>query len=360
MNSPTLIYCADGNRKYAAIALRYGLKYGAQLPNTIYFAPYFTDQNWRKPDRERYMSALAQYRPALATVLDYEREDQYEEVLSWAYQAAEYVTQAIIIIPKVPGKVDGIPRYIRGKPVRLGYSVPTKFAGTSVPAWEFNTGHEVHALGGSPQEQYRLATMMNITSADGNYISRMANKYNQFFSAGKMSAKNGHFPRVAESVFGFVEKDCCYFAFELSVMNVRALWSGCRATIRFAVEGDLPRIKQIANQWKNELGYVMLPALRESITRRNLVVAEYNGRVVGFVNYRACKDGWQTVYEIAIDRARRGEHIGAGLLAAVPAPIRLKCTTDNPANAFYERMGFICTGSEDGRKRRLNLWQRDD
>lgn len=90
--TPVLIYCADGNRRFAEIAIRNGYMYGAQLPNTVYFDPYFVDQDWRKPNRIRYMIALAQHRPALATVLDWEREDQLPEVLDWAEEASQYVT----------------------------------------------------------------------------------------------------------------------------------------------------------------------------------------------------------------------------------------------------------------------------
>ena len=52
---------------------RHDYDYGAQLPNTVYFPPVFTDQNWRKPDRPGYMAAVERYHPALATVLDWER-----------------------------------------------------------------------------------------------------------------------------------------------------------------------------------------------------------------------------------------------------------------------------------------------
>jgi hypothetical protein len=81
---PELIYCAAGNRRFAEIAIRNGFTYGAQLPKTIYYTPEFVDQNWRKPDRMKYMNALAQYRPRLATVLDLEYPHQFAEVLSWA------------------------------------------------------------------------------------------------------------------------------------------------------------------------------------------------------------------------------------------------------------------------------------
>lgn len=364
-----LIFCAGKSITNAATAIRYGFKYGAQLPNRVHFAPDFADQDWRNPDRDAYMTALAEHRPALATVLDFERADQFDEVLAWAREAAQYVTEAVIIIPKVIGDIDRIPYSVNGKPVRLGFSVPTEFAGTSVPAWEFGR-REVHLLGGSPHEQHRLAKLMNVKSADGNYILKQAGS-NRFFSAGRlMKAKNRRFPMLRESVFGDVKQDTPYLAFELSCMNIQAMWAGCQAMVRFAVSADIPSIEKIARQYRNELGYVRRVSLVESMTlRRNLVVAEYNGQVVGFVNYRACKAypnsenpdrriAWSTVYEIAVDRARKGEHIGAGLLAAVPNPIRLKCTTDNPANTFYERMGFTCTGTEDGRKRRLNRWEK--
>lgn len=350
-----LIYCAAGNERFKNIAVRYGLRYGAQLPATVYQSPYFADQDWRNPDRAKYMAALEVYQPEIATVLDLERDEQFSDVMAWAFEAAQHVKQAVIIIPKAQGIVSRIPEFIAGKSIRLGYSVPTKYAGTSVPSWEFGR-RPVHLLGGSPKEQLRLRRYFNVASIDGNYINKMAVEYNQFFSAGKHAGNNGNYPRL-DKVYGKVTADAPYLAFELSCMNLRAAWAGCEASIRFAIEDDLPHIKKLANQYKQELGFVMLPALRESMARRSLIVATYAGRVVGFVNYRACRDGWQTIYEIAVDRARRGEHIGAGLLAAVPQPIRLKCTTDNQTNQFYEAQGFNHAGVEEGRKRRLNLWQ---
>lgn len=129
-------------------------------------------------------------------------------------------------------------------------------------------------------------------------------------------------------------------------------------TTRKAEEADLHAIKQIANRYKSELGYVMWPALRESMARGTLLVAvdAAHGGVVGFVNYRARRDGWHTIYEIAA--SQKGHGVGRVLIDAVPRPTRLKCTIDNDANAFYERVGFAYVGTEDGRKRALNVWQR--
>lgn len=167
-----LIYCAAGNPRFAQIAIDAGFHYGAQLPATIYHPPYFVDQNWRKPNRTRYMAALAEHKPHIATVLDLEREDQLPEVLDWAHEAAEYV-QIVVIIPKAHGVIDYLPRTIGNAEVRLGYSVPTKFAGTELPVWEF-ADWPVHLLGGNPQNQLRIAHYLNVRSADGNAAQKAA------------------------------------------------------------------------------------------------------------------------------------------------------------------------------------------
>lgn len=348
-----LIYCADGNKRFAGIALRYGLTYGAQLPNKVHHAVAFADQNWKKPDRRAYMDALKEHRPRLATVLDYERAEQLNEVISWAWEASQFVSEAVIIIPKVMNDIDRIPHTIAGKQVRLGYSVPTRFAGTEVPLWQFGN-RPVHLLGGSPQKQHALARYLNAVSADGNYLQKVAIQ-NMFFCASRPTwSSNGIYPKLEDSPLGKIEQDSIYVTFELSVMNLKALWLNAPCLVRFAVESDLQAVKKIANQYKDELGYVMLPALRESLARKTLIVAEQNGFVVGFVNYRACRDGWQTVYEIAVDKRHAGQHIGAALLACVPKPIRLKTTVDNEAaRAFYARQGFCEVERETGRKREL-------
>jgi ribosomal protein S18 acetylase RimI-like enzyme len=354
---PELIYCAAGNKRFAEIAIKHGFRYGAQLPNTVYNSPYFVDQDWKNPVFDDYINALDIHRPDLATVLDWEYDEQFSEVIRWAEAAAPFV-KTIIIIPKVMGGIDRIPRTIKGKPVRLGYSVPTSYAGTQLPTWEFN-GWDVHLLGGSPKEQLKLSHYMNVASADGNYAQKMAIKFNQFFVGGTAHwANNRWWPKLQESKLGHIGNDAIYLAFELSCINIRALWHGCTATIRFAVIDDIPKIKKIANQYKNELGYVMIPNLKRAIQKSELYVAEYGHQIVGFCNWHRRRDGWSTIYEIAVDRARTGEHIGRALLEAVPSPRQLKCTIDNlSANQFYEHVGMILTGIDPGRKRLLNIWK---
>jgi len=349
-----LIYCAAGNERFGRIAIEQGFTYGAQLPNTIYHQPHFVDQNWKQPNREEYMQALETHKPALATVLDWESAEQFDEVMAWAGEAAKHVAE-VIIIPKVMGGIGRIPETVNGKPVRLGYSVPTTFGGTALPLWEFGN-RPVHLLGGSPKKQLELRRYMNVVSADGNYAQKMATQYNQFYACNGMArTKDRYWPRLAE--LHPIDHDAPYHAFTLSCINIRAEWAGCRAYIRYGVESDLSAIQKIAYQYRSELGRVMRPALQTAITKRELYVAEYMGQIVGFINWHKRRDGWSTVYEVAVDKAHTNKHIGVSLLNAVPLPRRLKCTTDNPANAFYKQQGMAHVRTEDGRKRPLNVWE---
>ena len=53
MAIPEIIYCADGNERFARIAIDAGFTFGAQLPNTVYYPPEFTDQNWKAPNLDQ-------------------------------------------------------------------------------------------------------------------------------------------------------------------------------------------------------------------------------------------------------------------------------------------------------------------
>lgn len=356
--TPTLIYCASGNKRLADIALEYDFRYGAQLPATIYHAPYFVDQNWRKPERDKYMVALAEHRPALATVLDWERDEQFDEVLAWAGEAARYVSEAVIVIPKVMGGIDRIPHAISGKPVRLGYSVPTKFAGTELPLWEFGD-RPVHLLGGSPKAQLTAARYLNVQSADGNYVQKQAVQRNQFYVPTRVAwSTNGHFPRLSDCFMGGINEDAPYHAFRLSCINVSNAWRDLRHAIRYGVPRDWDEINTIARQYSQELGFVRRVSLLEAMVRYEVYVAFSGANLIGFVNWHKRRDGWRTVYEIAVHRDWRGRGVGKALMRAVGQPVRLKCPVDNASNRFYEGLGMNIARTETGRVRALNVWER--
>lgn len=219
-----VIYCADGHRRFAEVAIDAGMLYGAQLPGTVYYAPYFADQDFKNPNRAAYMEALVDHRPHMATVLDWERWDQLDEVLAWAEEAAQHV-EVVIIVPKVHGGIAYLPTTIAGKPVRLGYSVPTRYGGTPVQVAEFAAweGDGVHLLGGSPEKQMGLyRTLGNVRSIDGNMAKKMAHRC-MFWSLGLRSAKNPHWPSLSEAG-GWVGLDANLEAFRRSCANIMQAW----------------------------------------------------------------------------------------------------------------------------------------
>lgn len=212
-----LIYCAAGNREMAEIAIDHGWRYGAQLPAKVYYRPYFIDQDFENPDREKYMAALAKYRPHMATVLDWQHMNQLEEVLSWSEEAAQYVSY-VVIIPKVPGEIGRIPERVGGKPVRLGYSVKTKYASTPCQLYEFGD-RPVHLLGGSFEQHMALIEVLNVWSIDTNYHMLQANS-GRFFAYDTGYGRNRHWPTIKES-FGVYprERKANLEAFRLSCIT---------------------------------------------------------------------------------------------------------------------------------------------
>jgi hypothetical protein len=207
-----LIYCGGGNKRFAQIAMDHGFLYGSRLPATVYGPLHFADQDWRKPNRSAYMAALARHRPYMASVMDLEQEEQLDEVLSWANEAAQHV-RVVMLIPKVFGIIPRLPRRIGNADVRIGYSVPTSHGGTELPVWEFS-GWPVHLLGGSPGDQMHLAHYMDVVSADGNMPMKVATRFCQYWDGGWKDI----------DVTGYNGGDVPYEAFRLSCKNIMQAW----------------------------------------------------------------------------------------------------------------------------------------
>jgi hypothetical protein len=221
---PDVIFCAEASERLVRLATGAGMLWGAQLPMLASkaFAPVtFADQNWREPDRARYMAALGRFRPKLATVLDWEREEQLAEVLDWAEEAAQWV-EVVIVVPKVVGGVERIPETVAGKPVRLGYSVPSRYSSTPVPVEEFGK-RPVHLLGGSPHAQMYFSRQMNVRSVDCNYMIGMA-KRGQVWVPGYAWATSARFGPQLRELGLRGSGGPFYLAFELSCANVVDAW----------------------------------------------------------------------------------------------------------------------------------------
>lgn len=204
----------------AQIAIDAGFEYGAQLPGTIYFRPYFVDQDWKKPNKEAYIKSLQLHKPYMASVMDWETSEQFPTVIEWAEEAAKYV-EVVIIIPKVPGEIYRIPREIGGKQVRLGFSVPTKYGGTDLYLAEF-AGWPVHLLGGSPARQMELVHYLDVKSADGNMAKKMAHR-NMFWTRSPKGKNQWNTIKQSDGV-NWGGGNPNFEAFRRSCKNVMAAW----------------------------------------------------------------------------------------------------------------------------------------
>src|SRR5271166_393763 len=108
--------------------------------------------------------------------------------------------------------------------------------------------------------------------------------------------------------------------------------------------------KQIADRFRQELGFHTAQAFRDSSNRGELLVALKGSDPVGFVRFRHRRDHRTTLYEIA--SILQGAGVGRGLIsvlitrcrAAASEEIQLKCPIELPANLFYSRLGFILRG----------------
>jgi hypothetical protein len=235
-----LIFSSGGTPRFAEIAMRHGWLPGARLPCTVYADKlHFADNEYQDFERDPYVEAIKIHRPKLATLVDLERWDQIDEVIQLGKDIAPYVQEALIVIPKVNGIIKHLPREIGGLPVWLGYSIDTSNGGTKVPIREFEDW-DVHLLGGSPQEQMRLAQgwtprtdmalmldapvyNLNVVSVDTNYHQERANRHVAFWVNGTSRDKNRYFPRLS-SIGNHTRQDGIYIAFEMSCINIMQAW----------------------------------------------------------------------------------------------------------------------------------------
>lgn len=187
-----VIYCGANNQQFARVAYSCGFYYGARLPGCIPgdVPLFFADQDWKNPDMDTYVEAVGRYKPVVASVLDWEREDQWDLVMEWADRVSGYV-ESVMFIPKIVGSISRIPLRVNNADVILGYSMPTKFGATQVMPWEFE-GRKVHLLGGSPHSQMRewmyMSSYCDIVSVDGNMSLKMATKYRKYWERGRWVA----------------------------------------------------------------------------------------------------------------------------------------------------------------------------
>jgi GNAT superfamily N-acetyltransferase len=103
---------------------------------------------------------------------------------------------------------------------------------------------------------------------------------------------------------------------------------------------------------------MIFETLNESAERGELMLVDG-----GLCHWHLRRDGQLTIREIIVLPERRGQGVGAALLARLRATegassLFAKCPAELPANGWYSRMGFECEGTETTRSgRELNLWR---
>lgn len=108
----------------------------------------FLDMHWEEPDFGHLLDAAEWHRPKYAIGGDYDGEN-YETVHDRARRLRE-LADNVIVVPHEPGEVERVPEWCV-----VGYSVPSAYAGTDAPVWEYRD-RDVHILGGTPHGQLEL------------------------------------------------------------------------------------------------------------------------------------------------------------------------------------------------------------
>ena len=197
------------SRAATQIAERHGWMAGARYTNLRDVRHVrqaaFLDIDWKRYDFERHIHAANAVRPVMTVARDVERASELDEILEQASCLAKYC-QRVIVVPKDPDlapHLSSIPRQFL-----LGYSVPTRYAGTSIGPARFGR-RQVHLLGGRPDVQRQLGRVMNVVSLDCNRFTLDARFGDYFDGETFRPHPEGSYERCLED----------------SIVNINKLWA---------------------------------------------------------------------------------------------------------------------------------------
>src|SRR5262245_7707935 len=216
-----LVWCQGGNPRSARLAVAAGWWYGFRSDSNHYadeLGPVaLVDVRWdARVDWPRHLDVVARLRPYLAAVPDVLAPAEFDRALRQAEQLAAHASP--LVVPKCYGLTADLPREFRGRPVVLGFSVPTSYGGTPLPVWEF-AGWPVHLLGGNARRQVEYCSYMRVVSADGNLAWRLARR-------GIVVTPRGTAGRTLRDADGvrWPGPDAPLEALRRSLVNLRQFW----------------------------------------------------------------------------------------------------------------------------------------
>ncbi len=150
------------------LAMQHGWLPGARYTNLRDVRRFdrlgFLDIDWASYDFGRHLRAAEATRPMMTVAQDIQDIADLDKILDQARNLLRYCEQ-VIIVPKDIRMEDRLTELVPSEFV-LGYSVPTRYGGTTLPLRSFKG--PVHLLGGRPDAQARLANSIHVTSLDCN------------------------------------------------------------------------------------------------------------------------------------------------------------------------------------------------
>ena len=197
------------SRRVWKIAKKYGWLPGARYTNLRDVREVdrlgLLDIDWKQYSFKRHIEAARATCPQLTVARDVTDASRLVEILDQADRLLEYADN-VIVVPKDPKLADGLCNKIPER-FLLGYSVPTRYAGTEIPLSAFD-GRPVHLLGGRPDHQRQLAGELAVVSIDANRFTLDAGYGDYFDGETFRPHPEGGYERCLEA----------------SLQNINALW----------------------------------------------------------------------------------------------------------------------------------------
>jgi hypothetical protein len=192
------------------IAVAHGWLPGARYTNLRDVRRYkrlgFLDIDWSRYDFRRHLEAVILTRPVMTVARDVEDKRDLRRIIDQAYRLLEFA-QYVVVVPKDPLLENRLSSSIPNV-FLLGYSVPTRYGGTTISPSAFT--RPVHLLGGRPDVQRKLAERMPVFSIDANGFTLDAAFGDYFDGETFRPHPHGGYSRCLVD----------------SVRNIGALWSG--------------------------------------------------------------------------------------------------------------------------------------
>jgi len=203
------------SKRVLGIAATHGWRPGARYTNArdvrdaAFAGVGFLDIHWKKYDFCRHLAATERLRPFMTVARDIESIDQLDPVLAEAQRLKKFA-EHVVLVPKDP-RLHGRFDELLPRGFILGFSVPTRYGGT--PLSPANFKRPVHLLGGRPDIQRQLASLMPVVSVDCNRFTLDA-KFGDFFDG----------ERFRPHPLGGYDR-CLHD----SIVNITRSWSGYQA-----------------------------------------------------------------------------------------------------------------------------------